>query len=211
MSQQPNIGRICILGGPSSGKTFVGKFLAKYGASVLDVQDAVNMIINTSPRISEEALRLFGSEVMENRIKISFRKVWWMVTMGTPEQKTFVEEEIFSRMRQEVKRFLFGGLGGSMRVVIMPYLCFSGIDHLFDEIWIIEVDPEIQKDRLIKQENISEFEAEERIRDVWVSDFTADQAKVTINNSGSRGDTEKQLITALNDAKKRCMLRLSHL
>lgn len=207
MPSPKSIYKIAIIGASSSGKSFIGKFMEKYSVSVLDVIDVISELIDMQhPDLSFRAKDLFGKEILNDRKRVCPRKIGSLIMMASPKQRAFLDKEIYGKVREEIKRFLFGSLGGNIRVVLLPPSFESGTEHLYDEIWGITVrNPDILKSRLMEQEELNEFEAEERIRAFWSCDYVPQNCKVLINNSNSREQTEQQVLNLINDLKKRCL------
>jgi dephospho-CoA kinase len=196
--------KIGITGGLCSGKTLVGKSLEKYGVSNLDTTDTVMNLVATNPRFIEKAAEHFGEEVQDRQGRFSNKKMT-LLLLASHIDVPFVEDMIYAKVRDEMKRFLYSPIGTAIRVVQYPLIYETKSDHLFDEVWTVTIDPEIQKERLMSRDDLSEFEAEERIRASLSQEIKTELSKRVIDNSGDRYKTEQQAMTALNDCKRKLL------
>ena len=71
-------------------------------------------------------------------------------------------------------------------VLEVPLLFETGWDKLVDQVWLVEVDEEIQLKRLMERSKLSEEEAVMRIRSQMSLTETKRRAHVLINNNGDR-------------------------
>lgn len=196
--------KIGITGGICSGKSLVGKCLERYGIGNMDTTETINALITTQPKFAEKAIAHFGEEVLDRNGRLSVKKMSSII-MTTTEQQSFMDEMIYSKVREEIKRFLYSPIGTAIRCVQFPWLFETHTEHLYDEVWTVRVDSEIQKERLMHRDELSEFEAEERIRAFWPQDVKVELSKRVIDNTGDRFKTEQQVMTALNDIKRKLM------
>ncbi|MBY0405267.1 MAG: dephospho-CoA kinase, partial [Cyanobacteria bacterium] len=163
MADHKNVIKIGITGSPCSGKSLVGKAIEKYGVSCLDTADIIGNIINSASDFSENAIAIFGDDILDKHKRLSVKKIL-SLRPTHPDHQKFLDRMIYTKVRDEIKRFLFSPIGTAIRAIQYTFLFENDIQHLCDEVWLVIADPEIQKQRLMSRDDLSEFDAEERIR-----------------------------------------------
>ncbi|KMM62692.1 dephospho-CoA kinase, partial [Bacillus glycinifermentans] len=78
-------------------------------------------------------------------------------------------------------------------VLDIPLLYESGLEHLTDKVLVVWVPKELQLERLMERNSLSEKEALNRIHAQLSLDEKKKKADAVIDNSGSLKDTETQL------------------
>lgn len=196
--------KIGITGGTGAGKSMVGKILERYHVSILDAHRVMFNLLNSAPsqRLVDNAMALYGEEVSDKSGRFSPKKACLFFQSGY-RNDPISDEYLYTKVRDEIKRFLYGPIGGAIRAVEYGLILESKIEHLYDEIWCVTLQEDIQKERLMARDDMSEFEAEERIRQGMTQEAKVELSKRTIDNSGDRFKTEQQTMTALNDCKRK--------
>ncbi|MEF2565736.1 MAG: dephospho-CoA kinase, partial [Streptococcus salivarius] len=69
----------------------------------------------------------------------------------------------------------------------------------FDQIWLVEVLPEIQRQRLMKRNHLSSREASMRIASQMSLEEKKPYASLILNNNGSLDDLKEKVKSAIND------------
>ena len=104
--------------------------------------------------------------------------------------------------------------GANTVIMDIPLLFESKLQSFVDKIIVVSVTPEIQKERLIARNVLSEEEADARIHSQLPMEEKERGADAVIVNNGTVEETEKQLeqllvewnVTALN-----CILKIRNL
>jgi dephospho-CoA kinase len=197
--------KIGITGGLASGKSTITKFLEASGVSVLNADSVLYNLFVCYPDITQRISDHFGDDVLDSHRRIVYKKLNALM-FSSPEVKKYVDGLTYPKVREEIKRYLYGPIGTNIRGVLFSSLIEMGIEHLFDEIWVLTIDPKIQRERLMKRDRISEEEAMVRIQNspqVDLSNLKADANYLIIDNSDIQFETQQKVLEALNKIKRK--------
>jgi dephospho-CoA kinase len=196
--------KIGITGSTGTGKSLVCKTLERYHVSVFDANRILTNVLtgNLSPKMIDNAINLYGDDVCDKTGKFNAKKASLFFHSGY-RNDPFTDDYLYSRVRDEFKKFLYTPIGGAIRAVEYSLILETKSEHLFDEIWCISCDEDFQKERLMSRDDMSEFEAEEYIRQGLPQEAKIELCKRTLDNSGDRFKTEQQTMTALSDCKRK--------
>ncbi len=194
--------KVGITGSVASGKSLVQQQLAKSGLSVLDTMDVIYTILAGNPSLTQQLTKHFGKDVVDTHGHIS-RKKLEKIQFENPMERKFFEETVSPLVREEIKRFLFGPLGTYIRAVESPRLFETESQHLYDEVWVVKVNPKVQLQRMMERDHLLLEEAELRVLAEWPQEKKIEIADRIIDNSGDRHSTEIQVREALDEIKNK--------
>ena len=81
----------------------------------------------------------------------------------------------------------------------IPLLIENGYQDWFDQIWLVAVSPEVQRQRLMKRNHLSPEEANLRIASQMSLKEKVPYASLIIDNNGSLDDLKEKVKSAIND------------
>ncbi|MEB3288039.1 MAG: dephospho-CoA kinase [Vampirovibrionales bacterium] len=194
--------KIGITGNICSGKSRVRKFLSKMGLSAIDTSEIAFNIISSRPELMRKISQQYSAQLVDVFGKLS-RKKLEELTSSTGFDKQFLQDIVSPLVRDEVKRFLYGPLGTTVRFVESPLLFETASEHLYDEVWMVWVDYQIQLERLVIQDKVSKDEGHLRIVSEYPQESKKEKATRVIDNSGDWLKTETQIREAYEDVKAR--------
>ncbi|BFH69999.1 dephospho-CoA kinase [Paenibacillus dendritiformis] len=187
-----NIG---LTGGIASGKSTVSRLLVERGALLVDADRiAREIVLPGSPALDRIAER-FGADMLLPDGSLD-RKRLGNVVFSNPAERKALEEITHPAIRQEMMtqmRRLEEEHPQSLVVVDVPLLYESGLTDRFEEIVVVYVPEEIQLERLIRRDEITEAEASERLRSQWDIEMKRERADYVIDNSKGMEETRKQV------------------
>ena len=117
------------------------------------------------------------------------------------KDKKKLEKLIHPLVEEEIKNFL-SKENNPIRVVEVPLLFESKVDHYFDTIVVIDIDPKIQKERLKKRNPQSAIYLEE-INKTNKIDENKNKATYLINNDNDLASFKKEIKRIFIEAKDR--------
>lgn len=117
------------------------------------------------------------------------------------KDKKKLEKLIHPLVEKEIKNFLSKEIN-PIRVVEVPLLFESKVDHYFDTIVVIDIDPKIQKERLKKRNPQSAIYLEE-INKTNKIDENKNKATYLINNDNDLASFKKEIKRIFIEAKDR--------
>ena len=79
----------------------------------------------------------------------------------------------------------------------IPLLFEQDYASWFDETWLVYVSPNVQLERLMKRDNLSNEAAEARLASQWPLEEKKKMASHILNNNGSRDQLLSQVVSIL--------------
>lgn len=170
------------------------------GLSTIDTSDIAFNIISNDPTLLRRLTQKYGNKVLDTYGKLCRRKLE-EVTINSGFDKQLLHDIVSIKVRDEVKRFLYGPLGTYVRFVESPLLFETDSQHLYDEIWVIWVDPDVQLQRVMAQDNLTEEQALISINAEYPQTQKKELANRIIDNSGDWMKAETQIREAYDEIK----------
>jgi len=190
---------IGLTGGIASGKSTVAKCLASLGAHIIDADLIAHQIMEPGAPAYQEIIQHFGEQVIHTSGQIDRVKLGAIVFSQPEELKVLngiTHPHIGTETRQRIKAAAAAGV--EVAVLDVPLLYEVGMEKLADEVWVVWVNPEIQRERLIQRDNISEATARSRIASQMPLEEKRKRAQVVIDNNGSQAETCEQVTRFYN-------------
>ncbi len=179
---------IGLTGGAGSGKSEASLFLAELGAYVVDA-DQVSREVISRPEVQNEIKEVFP-QVFENGVLN--RQILRDLIFSSREDREKLNEilhpRIFDKMVERI-----GERKDRICVLTAPLLIETGLHHTVDEIWVIDVSPEIQIKRLMERDKISKEKAEAMIKSQMSGEERRAYADQIIHNNGTLGEFKLSL------------------
>jgi dephospho-CoA kinase len=198
--------KIGVTGGLCSGKSLVCSLMAKYGANVLQVETLLPGVLEFHPELVQRLEQYFGP----NSIRLPSgqfdrnglqRLGPIIVSHRLPDS---LQRLIQPLLREEIKHFLFGRIGGNIRAVESPMLFETNSQHLYDEIWLVNATPEQQRARLIARDKLAPLEASRELSaQAWHQSLKQSQSQIVIDNTGEPHVTAQQVSAALDAIRQK--------
>lgn len=193
--------KIGITGNICTGKSLVRNALQRLGVNTMDAEEAALNLLSRDPhRLSIRLTEHFGNEVIDNRGRLS-RKKLMAILYANPDKKAFFEEKMNPVIREEAKHFMFSPIGTHMRAVEAHMLFETDTKHLYDEVWMVTAPPEQQLRRLIERDHVPLAEAQVMIDSQWPLEKKVELSDRVIDNSADIHHTETQVRKALDEIK----------
>jgi len=190
---------IGLTGSIASGKSTVSKMLKKKGFPIVDADEIARLVVEPGSPVLLEISRVFGQWILHadgslNRAKLGER------IFGNIEERQKLNSIIHPAIRQEMLRQKEQWISTGANTVIMdiPLLFESKLQSFVDKIIVVSVTPEIQKERLIARNVLSEEEADKRIRSQLPIEEKELSADAVLFNNGPVEETECQLTEILS-------------
>jgi dephospho-CoA kinase len=174
---------IALTGGIASGKTLVANALKELGANIIDTDIISREIVEPGSSVIEQIRQAWGDDMLNpdgtlNRLKMADL----IFTSETEREKLnrIMHPEIRKKMLQDIEE-----IKGVVAVIVIPLLFEAEVPIYYDEAWVVYCSPVMQKERLIKRNDLSPEEAQKRINSQYPIDRKVEMADVVIDNSGT--------------------------
>ncbi|MEC1635356.1 dephospho-CoA kinase [Bacillus mojavensis] len=185
---------IGLTGGIASGKSTVANMLIDKGITVIDADIIAKQAVEKGMPAYRQIIDEFGEDILLENGDIDRRKLGAIVF--TNEQKRLalnsivhpaVREEMLKRRDESIANL------ETFVVLDIPLLFESKLESLVDKIIVVSVTKELQLERLIKRNQLTEEEALSRIRSQMPLEEKVSRANDVIDNSGTLEETKQQL------------------
>ncbi|WP_342505415.1 dephospho-CoA kinase [Sporosarcina sp. FSL K6-2383] len=185
---------IGLTGSIASGKSTVSAMLRKKGFPIVDADEIARLVVEPGSPVLLEISRQFGEDIVNKDGSLNREKLGGRI-FGNDEERQKLNSIIHPAIRQEMLRQKEEWLSNGANTVIMdiPLLFESKLQSFVDKIIVVSVSPEVQKERLIARNVLSQEEADTRIRSQLPMKIKEQGADVVLYNDGTLEETAKQL------------------
>ncbi len=171
---------VALTGGIASGKSTACNLLRLYGLRVIDADAIAKEILQKE---AQEIAKLFGKEYVKNE-EVD-RKALGALIFSDKEARKRLESLLHPKIREEILRRSEEQerLGGPY-ILDIP-LFFETKAYPIDRVIVVYAPRQVQKERLIEREGLSEAEAEARLDAQIDIERKRELADFVIDNSGN--------------------------
>lgn len=185
---------IGLTGSIASGKSTVSKMLKAKGFSIVDADEIARLVVKPGSPVLLEISRVFGEDILRTDGSLHREKLGERI-FGNVEERQKLNGIIHPAIRREMlsQKEQFISTGSNTVIMDIPLLFESKLQSFVDKIIVVSVTPEIQKERLIARNVLSEEEADARIKSQLSMKEKELGADAVIDNNKTIEHTEKQL------------------
>lgn len=185
-----------LTGNIACGKSAVVEMLRQRGATVIDADKVVHLLMEPGGTIYGPIVEAFGEAILaepdqDGRRSIN-RRALGAIVFADPAQLARLEGISHPRVRVEILRQV---QAATSRVVVLDAikLLENGLNQGCDATWVVTCPPDIQLERLMRRNNFSCEEALLRIQAQPPQSEKVAAADVVIDNGGTLDATEAQV------------------
>jgi dephospho-CoA kinase len=188
---------IGLTGGIATGKTTVAHFLEELGAVVIDADQLARDIVAPGSSSLARVVELFGPAVLAPDGSLDRQALRGLV-FGDPPKRKQLEAIMHPAIKElALQRLAAARAGGAQVAVYMaPLLIEAGATDRVDEIWVVTLRPEVQRERLMARDRCSREQAEQIIAAQMPLAEKEGYGVVVIDNSSSQEETRQQVQAA---------------
>ena len=190
---------IGITGGIASGKSTVTNFLRQKGFQVVDADALVHQLQKPGGRLFKALVQHFGQEIILENGELN-RPLLASLIFSNTEEREWSKRTQGEIIREElaILRDQFAQTE-SIFFMDIPLLFEQDYSSWFDQTWLVYVEPDVQMERLMKRDQLSEDLAISRLSAQWPLEEKKGLASQVIDNNGS----QDQLLAQLNSLLER--------
>jgi dephospho-CoA kinase len=195
--------KIGITGGIASGKSTVAQILTDLGFEVLSADRIAREVVAPGLPAYYKVIARFGPEVRLADGQLDRKKLGKMVfsDRGLRQQlEQIIHPEVFNRIQTEIAARRAGRQPFFFMEV--PLLFETGLEKVFDLIWVVNLTADNQLQRLTERDQFGEAVALERIAAQLSLAEKAARADWIIENNGSLSDLREQVRRAVRELEK---------
>lgn len=184
-----------ITGGVGAGKSTVLNHLAnKYGAFVLQADEAGHLLMRRGAPCYDPIADLFGTEILDEAGEIDRKKVASIVFSDSslleklngivhPAVKSYILETLEEKKREKCSLF----------VLEAALLLEEHYDRICDDLWYIYTDDAIRRKRLKADRGYSDEKIDGILRNQLSDAVFREKCRYIVDNSGSPEETCRQV------------------
>ena len=194
---------IGLTGGISCGKSSVAESLKRNcGAITLDIDTVTHWLSKPGGELFEIYVRHFGKEILTVKGFLNKKKIGEII-FSNPDERKWINSIAHPILLNHARQFLVDCQEAGARLVVLevPLLFEAGWEHLFDEIWVVYTQLQLQIKRLMTRDKLTKEEALARINVQMTSEEMCNRADVKIRNVKGYTEVRAQIIAALKGRK----------
>ena len=190
---------IGLTGSIASGKSTVSKMFQEKGFPIVDADKIARQVVEPGTSVIKEIGEHFGEEVLNEDGSLNREKLGERI-FKNEEERIKLNSIIHPAIRHEMNRQKEHWISEGADTVIMdiPLLFESKLQTFVEKIIVVSVTPEIQKQRLLARNKLTEQEASNRINSQLPMIDKEAGADVVIDNNGTIEETRMQLESILD-------------
>jgi len=159
--------RIGLTGGIASGKTTITNYIRKHKSiPILDADNLSRELIKPNTYGYQKILDYLGYKIIDNQNnseKVINRKLLRSIIFKHSESKEWIEQLLHPLIKEKMIEECSQYKNNQTMVLVIPLLFEAKFEDICTEIWLVKCPKELQKNRLISRDQISEKEAYELI------------------------------------------------
>ncbi len=183
---------IGLTGGIGSGKSSVAELLREHGAVVIDSDVLAREVVAPGTPGLAAVVERFGDGVLLPDGTLD-RGALGSVVFGDPAARRDLEAIIHPAVRARAAALAAAAPADSVVVQMIPLLVETGQQAAFDLVVVVDVDPDVQLERIRSRDGLSEAAALARVRAQADRRTRLAAADVVLHNNGSPAELGKEV------------------
>lgn len=186
-----------LTGGIASGKSTVSRMFQKLGAYIIDADIVARQVVEPGLPAWKDIVAHFGQDILLDDGCIHREKLGAIV-FNQPEARRILEQIIHPRVIDDIDRQEQQIRNTDQERVILvdvPLLIEASMHTNYLTILVVYVSEEVQLERLMARDALSEQVARQRIAAQMPLNEKVKYATHIINNSGTNEQTRKQVLS----------------
>jgi len=185
---------IGLTGSIASGKSTISAMFKEKGYPIIDADLVARLVVEPGTSTLSEIERVFGNQVM-NKDGTLNREALGQLIFHEPAKRKQLNDLMHPAIRAEMirQRDELFERGEETLIMDIPLLFESHLQHFVDKILVVSVTEEMQLQRLMQRNSLSEEEAMARIRSQLPISEKEKGADAVIYNNGSIEQSKVQL------------------
>lgn len=184
-----------LTGGIASGKTTISNYFRSLNIPVIDADFIAREVMGAGRAVVAEIADAFGDEVLLASGEINRKRLGEIVFASDSKRKQ-LNQLVQKKIREEIKKEIDELSKKEPRMIVLdiPLLYEENYEKEVDDVMVIYVDAETQKDRLLKRDkDLSEVDAINRINSQLSLSKKAERAGVVIDNNETIDNSIQQV------------------
>lgn len=193
---------IGLTGSIATGKSTVSQYLQQKGYSVIDCDVIARQVVEPHHQGLQQLVEKFGVNILQADGTLN-RERFGQLLFAQPSVRQEVNALLHPLIFEEVARQIehYRQQGKKICFVDMPLLFEVHYEKNVDEVWLVYTSSDIQLQRLMVRNQLSEFEARQKIQSQIPIEEKIAKSDIVIDNSYTIFDTYKQIDVVLQKMK----------
>lgn len=204
MREAQDFAMVGLTGSIASGKSLVAGYLQQMGVALVDADILAREIVEPGEPAWEDIRLRFGEEVINADQTIDRGALGAQIfadASARRELEAFTHPRIAQRLRERAEHYR---LAGEAWMVYDAALLVENNAHTWlNALVVVAVDPQVQRERLMRRDGLSVDEAQQRIDSQMSVAAKVEVADFVIDNNGTREETRAQVDDVLRQLKQR--------
>jgi len=185
---------IGLTGSIASGKSTIARMLSEIGLPIVDADLVARFVVEPGSETLIKIKDAFGPDVINEDGTMNREKVGSII-FHNPEKRNVLNNIMHPAIRAEMLRQRDEHLANGAKHVVMdiPLLFESKLHHFVEKILVVAVSEEVQLQRLMARNGLTEEEAKARINSQLPMKVKVDGADAVVYNDGTIEESEEQL------------------
>jgi dephospho-CoA kinase len=184
--------RVGLTGGVGAGKSTVARALADLGVVVIDADALAREVVRPGTPGLAAVVAEFGPEVLGPDGALDRPRLGALV-FADPDRRAALEAIVHPLVRRRAAELEAAAPAGALVVHDIPLLAETGQAGSFDAVLVVDVPPEVQVERLVRDRGWSADEAAARIAAQAARDDRLAVATHVIDNTGTLEDLRRRV------------------
>ncbi|MFJ8068051.1 dephospho-CoA kinase [Peribacillus sp. NPDC096447] len=191
---------IGITGGIASGKSTVSLYLQELGFTIVDADLASRAVVEPGEEAYHQVVKAFGEDILLTDGNIDRVKLGSII-FNDQEKRLLLNSIVHPAVRNWMRLKTEAALSSGEETVFMdiPLLFESKLTFMVDKTLLIYVDEQVQLQRLMNRNGLSEKEALARINSQMPLADKKALADAVIDNNGDINETKRQVKSILSE------------
>jgi len=195
--------KIAITGGIAAGKSTVCEMFQGLGALILDADTLAHHVYDPGTPLHQDLVDRFGPEILLENGNIDRSRLGEIVFQSEKDKK-WLESQTHPATRDKIVQKINEAADQSYPLVLIEAALHveTGYYREFEGLIVVHVSPQVQIERVMARDSISQKEAEQRLANQMPVDEKKKYGDWVIDNSGDREKTQSQVADLFRELMK---------
>ncbi|MGX7148487.1 dephospho-CoA kinase [Enterococcus ureasiticus] len=182
-----------LTGGIATGKSTVVTVFKSLNFPIVDADVIAREIVEVGTPALEKVVAVFGSEIVSKDGSLDRKKLGEIIFSDEKKRKKlneilspFLKKAILTQIADKKNQ-------APLVIVDIPLLFEGGYDKFVDKVAVVYIPEETQLARLMKRDNLTQAEAQQRIKSQLSIEKKKEKADIVFDNQKSIEETEKKV------------------
>ncbi|AMP21033.1 hypothetical protein AZF37_07540 [endosymbiont 'TC1' of Trimyema compressum] len=188
-----------ITGGIGTGKSFVASYIKEKGYPIVSSDEISSVLMKKGNQNYLNIVDAFGKAVLLSNGEINRKKLGQLI-FSNKEDRALLNKITHPNIIEELKK---QGTAHKLVFLEIPLLFEANLEYMVDEIWVVACSEDIQINRIVKRDEITQKEALLKIRSQYPLAEKKKKAHFIINTNESKKNIYKEIDQLINRLEKK--------